>query len=61
MNPLKRKETMMNNKNKNTTDNATPYRGFSLNKVDAPVKQKNEPMASVIKSKNDLRVRGDKA
>lgn len=51
----------MNKKTKNTTDCSTPYRGFGLNKIDAPVKQANEPKSSVIKSKEDLRIRGDKA
>ena len=51
----------MNKKTKNTTDNSTPYRTFGLGKIDAPVKPENVPKARVIKSSEDLRVKGGKA
>ena len=51
----------MNKKSKNTTDNSTPYRYLGLNKIEAPVKQENEPKGRSIKGAGDLRVRGGKA
>lgn len=50
----------MNNKNKNT-DKSGAYRTLGLNKVTAPTKPENEPKCRVIKTENDLRVRGGKA
>lgn len=51
----------MNNKTKNTTDRSTPYRSLGLDKIEAPVKPVKTPKARVIKSSEDLRVRGGKA
>ena len=50
----------MNKKNK-ATDYSTPYRTLGLNKVTAPKKAQDEPKSNILKSKNDLRMRGNKA
>lgn len=38
-----------------TTDKSAPYRTLGIGKIDAPVKHKDEPKATVIKSNKDLR------
>lgn len=48
----------MNNKTK-ANDKSTPYRSFGLHRIDAPNKQKNEPAATKITGKTDLRARKD--
>ena len=50
----------MNKKNK-ATDRSAPYRTLGMSKVSAPNKAQNEPKAGVIKTNNDLRMRGNKA
>lgn len=50
----------MNKKNK-ATDYSTPYRTLGLNKVTAPKKAQDEPKSKILKSKSDLRMRGNKA
>ena len=49
------------NKKTKATDNSAPYRTLGMGKRTAPVKAKDEPKASVIKTDSDLRVKGGKA
>ena len=51
----------MNKKTKNVTDKTAPYRTLSFNKITAPNKTVGDPVSRVIKSDNDLRVRGGKS
>ena len=51
----------MNKKSTNTIDKSAPYRTLGMGKVTAPVKPQGEPKCRVIKTDNDLRVRGGKA
>ena len=51
----------MNKKNKNLTDKTAPYRSLSYNKITAPNKLVGDPSSRVIKSDNDLRVKGGKS
>ncbi len=45
-------------KNNNTQcDKSMPYRTLSMNVIKAPTKPKNEPKSTVIKYKQDLRVK----
>ena len=50
----------MNKKLKSTTDASSPYRTMSLDKITAPIKDKNSPKSNIIKSNTDLRTRGGK-
>jgi hypothetical protein len=48
------------NKKSRTTDNSTPYRTLGMTKITAPVKPVGEPKNRIIKSNNDLRIKGVK-
>lgn len=50
----------MNKKSNTVIDKSAPYRNLGMGKVNAPVKQTNEPKCRVIKGEGDLRCKGDK-
>lgn len=45
---------------KEVTDKSAPYRTVGATMIKAPAKQTNEPKGSMIKSYDDLRVKGRK-
>ena len=42
-------------KTSTTIDKSAPYRTVGIGKIDAPVKDKDQPKSAVIKSNKDLR------